>query len=57
MHEILTTAVDDPERLSVYLSRGFAMLTRLNGLRSYVGVSISQHLFDAALAKLLRPLV
>jgi len=36
LHELQTIAKDDSERLSVCLSRGFAVQTRLNGSRSCV---------------------
>jgi len=34
MHQMLTLAINDPERLSVCPSNGFTVQTQLNGLRS-----------------------
>jgi len=36
MHEMRPIAIDDPGRLSVCLSRGFAVQTRLNGSTSFL---------------------
>jgi len=62
-------AIDDPGRLSGCMSRGFAVQTWINGLRSCLGWRLLEtqvlsdespdlrHRFDAAFAKLLWPAV
>jgi len=67
MHKVQTIAIDDPGRLSVCLSRGFAVQTRINGSRSCLVWRLKGHCvrrksrlphgFDAAFAKLLWLLV